>query len=272
MSDQLSRIDRIPLITTVMERLQLLIEERGIAAGERLPSERELREGFGVGRSTVREALRALEALGVIEVVQGRGAFVRQRPEAGGGDAHVAHDKLSEEWFQLSAVVEARSLIEAETARLAARRRTDSDLRRMDDALKAFHAAMQKNDLPALVVADVEFHQAVAEAGNPVLAHCLRSLGVLIVKSRQISLRKRGRHACVEARHHDVYEAIVAGDAAGAAEAMARHLSDFSAGLRREMGDDSLERARVERRDRLERAAGGGGRLGPVISGRGGAR
>ena len=220
MSDHIGRIDRIPLITTVMERIQRLIEERDVGVGERIPSERQLREGFGVGRSTVREALRALEALGVVEVVQGRGAFVRQRPVAEDRVVNSSVDNLSFDWFQLGAVVEARSMLETESARLAALRRTDAELSRMKAALKSFHAAMRKKDLPGLVVADLEFHQAIAEAANPVLAHCLRSMGVLIVKSRQISLRRPERHASVEARHHEVYDAIAGGDAAGAAAAI----------------------------------------------------
>ena len=70
-------IDRTPLVTKVMERVRALIEDGSFPPHTKLPSERELQQSFGVGRSTVREALRALEALGVIELRQGRGAFVR---------------------------------------------------------------------------------------------------------------------------------------------------------------------------------------------------
>jgi len=237
MSDHLTPIERIPLIATVMERVQQLIARRGIAAGERIPSERQLQEGFGVGRSTVREALRALEALGVIEVVQGRGAFVRQKLDVEDARAQVPTDKLSEDWSQLTSVVEARIVIETETARLAAMRRTGPQLGRMEEALKTFHAAMDTKDLPALVLADVEFHAAVAEAANPVLAHCLRSLGVLAVKSRQLSLRRFERHAYVQSRHAEIYEAIAASDPTRAAEAMSGHLSDFSSELGPTIGD-----------------------------------
>jgi DNA-binding FadR family transcriptional regulator len=94
---------------------------------------------------------------------------------------------------------------------------------------------VRKQDLPGLVVADLEFHQAIAEAANPVLAHCLRSMGVVIVKSQQISLRRPERHDSVEARHHEVYDAMAGGDAAGAAAAMSRHLSYFSNELNREI-------------------------------------
>lgn len=228
MSDHLAHIDRVPLITTVMERVQLLIDQRGIAPGQRIPSERELQQGFGVGRSTVREALRALEALGVLEIVQGRGAFVRPPSGAEASKLHISGDKLSEDWSTLGAVVEARMLIERETARLAALRRTPIQLDRMEASLKAFNEARHRADLPALVLADVEFHAAIAEAANPVLAHCLRSLGVLAVKSRQLSLRRVERHEHVESRHTEIFEAIAASHAGLAAEAMSAHLSDFT--------------------------------------------
>jgi DNA-binding transcriptional regulator YhcF (GntR family) len=109
MSDHIGRIDRIPLITTVMERIQRLIEEPDVGVGERIPSDRQLREGFGVGRSTVREALRALEALGAVEVVQGRGAFVHQRHVAGDRVVRSSVDNVGGDWLQLGAVARSGS-------------------------------------------------------------------------------------------------------------------------------------------------------------------
>jgi GntR family transcriptional repressor for pyruvate dehydrogenase complex len=238
MSDQrtIARIDRMPLISTVMERVQQVIDSEGLGPGDRIPSERQLQEGFGVGRSTVREALRALEALGIIEIRQGQGGFVRQRRDLTDPGSK-ADDKLSEDWSQLGAVIEARLVIETEAARLAALRRTPAQLDLMAAHLDAFESAKLTSDLPALVIADVEFHGSIAEAANPVLAHCLRSLGVLAVKSRQLSLRRSERHANVHSRHTTIFDAIAAGDSVRAAEAMSSHLSDFTTELGLKIGD-----------------------------------
>jgi DNA-binding FadR family transcriptional regulator len=239
MSDHttITRIERMPLITTVMERVQGVIDDQGLAPGDRIPSERRLQEGFGVGRSTVREALRALEALGVIEIRQGQGGFVRQRPGVADAPLQGSNDKLSEDWSQLGAVVEARLVIETEAARLAALRRTRPQLHRMAAQLRAFDSAKKTDDLTALVLADVEFHAAIAEAANPVLAHCLKSLGVLAIKSRQLSLRRPERHDNVHSRHTDIYDAIAEGDSIRAADAMSSHLSDFTTELGLKIGD-----------------------------------
>lgn len=151
-----------PLVERVIERLQGEIDCGDWPVGTKLPSETALSKELGVGRSTVREALRALASMGLVRARQGAGVFViATRPV--------------EEWpdrlrrAALADVYEVRMLIEVQAARLAAERRTDDDCAAMERALAARRAAAGA-DNAAFVDADIALHAAVvAAAHNPVL-------------------------------------------------------------------------------------------------------
>jgi GntR family transcriptional regulator, transcriptional repressor for pyruvate dehydrogenase complex len=222
----LGRIQRTSVITEVMDRVRGLIESGQLAPGSRLPSERELRERLGVGRSTVREALRALEALGLVEMHQGRGAYVRV-PVGGESPGRPSALATRPAWEDLDRIVEARLPIETYTASLAAIRRTDEQLAGMAEKLDDFKAAMGENDLPQLVLADFGFHDLIAHAASPVLASCLDSIGVLIINSRKLSLSRDERLPHVLEMHRRIYEAIAARDPVKASQTMSEHLLNF---------------------------------------------
>lgn len=225
----LAKIDRTPLVATVMDRITAYVQSEHLAEGERLPSERELRAQLNVGRSTVREALKALEALGLVQIRQGAGVFVGSSHAVGAVEAPqvVPSDVAATDWSQLGPIVEARLAIEPYAAALAAQRRSDEQLKALAEELARFDAAAARDDKRALVMADVNFHGAIAEIGNPVLAHILRDLGVLLIKSRYISLHRVERRGGVANRHKAIYDAIAERDGTLASEAMATHLSDF---------------------------------------------
>jgi GntR family transcriptional regulator, transcriptional repressor for pyruvate dehydrogenase complex len=227
--ETLAKIDRTPLVATVMDRITAYIESEKLEDGARLPSERQLRDQLNVGRSTVREALKALEALGVVQIRQGAGVFVSPSRALDVVEAPpaVLAEVAPTDWSQLGLIVEARLAIEPYAAALAARRRNDEQLGRLEEELARFDAAAERNDKRELVIADVNFHGAIAEIGSPVLAHTLRELGVLLIKSRYISLHRPGRRGHVASRHRAIYDAIVERDDISASEAMAAHLTDF---------------------------------------------
>lgn len=226
--------ERAQLKDAVVDRLRELIESGRCPPGSKLPSERELRDEFGVGRSTVREGLRALEALGVIELQQGRGAFVRAETDPAAIPRSPFADWPRSYKWTIEEVVEARLTVESRAAGLAALRRTKDDLAEMRRHLEAFEAAAEGRDLTALVLADVAFHDAIAICGNAILASVLRSLREPGVRSRHTSLEDPARWPAVIRRHASIYDAIVLGEPRTAAERMERHLLDFA----RELGVD----------------------------------
>lgn len=164
----LSSLRRTPLAESAAAQLRAQIADGAWEVGTRLPAEPELAAALGVGRSTVREAVRVLVHAGLLETRQGSGTYVRARTAAGPWDARVRRAEALE-------VYEVRQALEAHAGALAALRRTEEDLDRLDETLARRQELRAKGRSPEVnpvfVEADLSFHQAVvAAAHNPLLA------------------------------------------------------------------------------------------------------
>lgn len=145
------------------------------AVGGRIPTEPQLVTALGVGRNTVREAVRALVHAGVLECRQGSGTYVVSTDEL----APVVARRLTDD--RMAEVVEVRRAFEVEAARLAALRRTPEDLVALDGALAAREAAWRSGRVGEFVEADVALHTAVvAAAHNAMLAELYASVGAAL--------------------------------------------------------------------------------------------
>lgn len=215
-------------VGAVMDALRGLLDSGDYPAGTKLPSERELRERLNVGRSTVREALRALEALGLLELRQGEGAFVLERTSEHGAPGFSSWPAT--EW-DITAVVEARLAIEPAAAAAAALRCTAADLATIGRHLDDFEQATVDGDLPRMALADTEFHQSIVAVGNPLLASFLESVRVSGIRSRTTSLGNARRRLAVRNRHRRIYEALRDRDAGAAHRTMESHLVEFATEL-----------------------------------------
>ncbi|MEX2374884.1 MAG: FadR/GntR family transcriptional regulator [Dehalococcoidia bacterium] len=232
MDDQLPQFDlrrpEDPTIQVARHLIDYMFRAGVVEPGSRLPSERKLAEAFGIGRGTVREALKSLSLLGLLEVRQGDGTYVR-RP-----DSELLPRVI--EWGLLlgeravTDLVEARAEIEVSTATLAAQRRSDVDLADLEAIMSVMEASF--DDPSAFVEADVGFHLRLAEAaGNSVLSDVLRSIQSLLRVwiGRVIGTGAAYRISCDE--HQAVLKAVGDGDATAAAEAMRVHMQRASARL-----------------------------------------
>ena len=132
--------------------------------GERLPSEAELARQLGVGRSTVREAIRVLVHAGLLETRQGAGTFALAHAGAAEWEGRLRSAELLE-------VCELREALELQAARLAAARRTPADLERIEMALAARDRLADEERGEAFVDADLAFHRAVVAAAHNALLH-----------------------------------------------------------------------------------------------------
>src|SRR3990172_1256658 len=122
----------------VLEQIQRLIAQGKLRPGDHLPSEMELAERFGVGRSSIREAMRVLQLVGVVEVIQGKGSFVR---EPGILPLMIDWSRIAEMGI-ISEVMEARQFMEVLLAQLAAERATEEDLEALRAALARSRASI----------------------------------------------------------------------------------------------------------------------------------
>ncbi len=197
--------------------------------GTKLPGETTLAAELGVGRSTIREALRMLAGQGLLRPRQGAGVFVeRTEPEADGWEA-VLHRGA------IAAVVEVRAAIEIEAARLAALRATDADVAAMRRALELRAAAADAPDRE-FVEADTAVHRAIVTgAHNPVLSELFetfvpRVADAMVEMIGLLGLRDRDTAPDAD-EHAALVDAIAAGDVDEAARVSRAHLEAMAVDL-----------------------------------------
>jgi DNA-binding FadR family transcriptional regulator len=168
--------------------------------GHRLPGESALASELGVGRSTVREAIRELAGRGILESRQGTGVFVVATEAAEDWDAMLRRARIAD-------VVEGRIAIEVEAARLAAARRTPNDLRTLRRRLAA-RAEASDHDDAAFVDADLRFHRAVvASAHNPVITEMFASFAPR-VRQAMLEFLAEPRRGAARTDTRDAHRAI----------------------------------------------------------------
>ena len=220
------------LYVEVAQSLRALIVERKLKPGDRLPSERVLAQQLQVGRPVVRDALRILETLGLIGVSPRQGSYVKQPDLAacmGAVVDSVARSLVAETGWQ-EGVREARGIVEAEGAALAAQRATPEDRRAVQEALERMRE--RQADPGAFREAEREFLRAMARAArNPILAGLADGLAGLC---RDDAGAADGLPAREQALRHyaGVAEAIGGGRAAEAREAVRQHLEHNGNGHR----------------------------------------
>lgn len=195
-----------------------------LGAGDRLPSEKQICERFGVSRPIVREALLRLQADGLVVSRQGSGSFVQRRPPQS-----LTRFVQSEDVAPILRCLEARIPVEGQAAALAAIRHTPSQLAAIGRALGDLGDRLASGQLA--ISADLAFHRAVAEAsGNGLFTQMLELLHETIERSMTMALSitregSRDRAARVLEEHRAIYDAIAAGDLQGAELAMRYHLN-----------------------------------------------
>lgn len=211
-------MQRSRLYEQLVERLLALVGELELTAGDRLPPERELAAGLGVSRASVRQALVVLEVQGLVEVRHGEGAILLDAPRP---DAVLS--AVASHTRRLAEVIEAREALEVKLASLAAERRTDQDLQRIDDALEVMAEAVDRGERG--LEGDELFHSAVTDAArSALLADLMREIAQAIRATRIESLSQPDRPHESLASHRKIAEAIRQRDGVAAAEAMAEHI------------------------------------------------
>ncbi|MFI1256494.1 FadR/GntR family transcriptional regulator [Streptomyces netropsis] len=166
---------RSPLVDQVIAGLRNQITSGEWPVGSRIPTEPELVEQLGVARNTVREAVRALAHNGLLDIRQGSGTYVAATSELAG----VMRRRFAQ--ADPLHVAELRSALETKAAGLAARRRTEADLRQLDTLLERREQAWDSGDAERFVEADATLHSAVvAAAHNEVLAELYADLGSVV--------------------------------------------------------------------------------------------
>ncbi len=217
-----SHIDRSTLVDDVVGELRQMILTGEIGPGEFLPTRKELAAQFGVGLSTIHEAIQALAAVGMLASRPGKGTWLRKDAL----DVLIHPETVRTRLGELNArkLYEARGVIEIALTEFAAERATQEDIERIWDAMRRMEANVDDND--AFVEADLDFHLAVAKAGKNELLeqfyHLLRKLIVEVIHE-MLNLPKVKEDSIPYQRA--IVEAIEQGDPEKARQAAIEHMA-----------------------------------------------
>jgi GntR family transcriptional repressor for pyruvate dehydrogenase complex len=223
----LTSLRRSSLVDLAVAQLREQVLSGQWPVGARLPAETELAQRLEVGRSTVREAVRALVHAGLLDTRQGSGTYVRSvTPEA--------------DWeprLRRAAVLDAyevRQALEVQAARLAASRRTEADIAALRAALAERERARARGKDARFIELDLAFHRAVvAAAHNPLLAEMFDSFVAVLREALLAVVTDSGLgDVGADAAHARLADAIEAGDAAAAERATHDHLDPTAAAVR----------------------------------------
>lgn len=215
------RLEKPSYPELIIEQIKKLILDRELEPGDRLPAERELAQQFGVSRPSIREAIRALTALGLVDARTGDGTYVNTTLRES------VLEPLS--WAVLLSrgitrdLAEARKIIEPGIAALAAQRATASDKENLLETINSMRESI--GTPPVVAEADLEFHMALAKAArNQILLGIMRGLQRLLEELITSHLMKiEDQKWCLQ-EHIEIYEAIQEGNAAKAEQVMFRSL------------------------------------------------
>ena len=211
------------LYEQIVQQIEESILKGELGEGSQLPAERDLAKQFGVSRTAVREAIKALQEKGLVDAFPGRGTFVTNGTS---NSMRRSLDRIikSGEPDGLAYLVEVREILEPEIAALAAVRATEQDLTAMREALDVMDNAGRDPD--AFIEADLDFHLALAEAAaNPIVLSLIDSIVGLLREQRLRIFRIPGGPECGQDHHKRILEAIQRHDPQGARTAMQAHLS-----------------------------------------------
>ncbi len=205
----------------IISRIRDWINYKNLEPGDKLPSERQLSEKFGVSRSTIREAIQKLEYYGLLKSMPQSGTFVADIGTIALNG--MIEDILSLESPDFKSLVETRILLELKTVKLAAIRRTEEDLQNIKNTLDAYSEKVISGE--KAVEEDLLFHLAVAKASGNTTLHTL-----MLTITPGIITNFEKHHVCDENRaflaieeHNDVYEMIKTQNAQQAKEKMKLH-------------------------------------------------
>src|SRR6266853_1844256 len=210
------------LYEQIVQQIEESILKGVLKPGDQLPAERELAQRFGVSRTAVREAVKALREKGLVEAYSGRGTFITDGTSQAVRQSLDLMVKIGQPEGS-TYLAEVRSILEPEIAALAAMRVQDPELATMREAVAVMDKAGQDPD--AYIEADLDFHLALAEAAaNPLILSLIDSIVGLLREQRLRIFKVSGGPERGQVHHKRILDAMERRDAEKAREAMKAHL------------------------------------------------
>ena len=229
-------VGRGSIVSLVIDRVREALLRQDLKPGDYLPSETELTKTLGVSKSSVREAVKMLQAMGVVEVRRGQGTRVREQPGVDYISPMVFH--LLMEGGYPSDLVDLRLMFEPAFSAMAMRRATEEDRARIRTALEGLESSVQAGTQVA--EEDIAFHLAILQATkNPLVIRIGETLFQLFKPSIAISMRHIPERAILD--HRRVFEAFLSGDEARLREAVVQSYEGWKVSLVRQAGPGNAD-------------------------------
>jgi GntR family transcriptional repressor for pyruvate dehydrogenase complex len=223
------------LYEQIVQQIEESILKGALKPGDQLPAERELAQNFGVSRTAVREAVKALREKGLVEAYSGRGTFITNGTSQAIRQSLDLMSRIGQQ-EGLTHLAELRQILEPEIAALAAERIEDQLLVTMREAVATMDRSLQDPD--AYIEADLDFHLALAEAAaNPMVLSLLDSIVGLLREQRLRIFRVDGGPERGQFHHKRILAATEARDPEKARAAMREHLGQ----VREDSGNSSAQ-------------------------------
>lgn len=210
------------LYEQIVQQIEESVQKGTLKEGDQLPAERELAQQFGVSRTAVREAIKALHEKGLVDAFPGRGTFITA------GKSNSMRQSLdlilkSGDADGAAHLVEIREILEPQIAALAAVRADEQHLATLREAVGVMDKA--RHDVDAYIEADLDFHLALAEAAaNPFILSLIDSIVGMLREQRMRTFYVDGGPERGQVHHKRILDAMERRDARGAREAMQAHL------------------------------------------------
>lgn len=230
--DKLKKVNQTRVFEYASDQIRKLIKEGQLKAGEKLPTEQELCEALNMSRSSIREAIRVLEAEGLIEVRRGSGTYVTTNPYMPLGNDE-ALNWLKPRKESLLQILQVRESIEYLTVRLAAQNKTDKLISELNQLVKEYTEQYEKIEkqnekeinLDEISKINIKFHLAISKAsGNDIAHEFLYHLLTSFSESNKVVIRIDLKLNHQISEHQAIVDAIKTGDPALAEQAMRNHL------------------------------------------------
>jgi len=216
-------VRRNKVYEVVAQQIERLIQEK-LKPGDKLPSEREMAELLQVSRSSIRDAIRGLELMGLVEPRQGAGTIGRERSAESSVNAFASALRRRHEL--VSELLDFRKMLEPPLAARAATHASPDEISEMEEILQRQEGKVSRGE--AAIDEDAELHYSIALAsGNSVVLKVLDILMDLLRDTRERSLQVPGRQQKSLAGHRRIIAAIKRRDAEAAKSAMRRHIEDI---------------------------------------------
>lgn len=215
----------------IVEQLKDMMSQGDLKPGDKLPSEREMSESLGVSRASVREALTALEAIGILDIRPGEGTFVRQTNIAETFEPLAL--VLAVERNPAAQLMEVRRVIETECAALSAQRASNEQLEQIKISLEMMKAA---ETIPLAVEYDLKFHFTIAESTqNTILLRMMNTVADLMHntfrRDREKLYSQPEKSIQILQEHEAIYEAILNRNPSLARKKMLEHINNIENGI-----------------------------------------